>query len=216
MKIVDDIEAVCIQAHVDSKHAKTLTSLLYHVIAEGFDGIEDKDNAGMEQVVALQKCLQCIESSATEESVDCEEWADDVDPALFGRLKHRVDVLTAVKDGDNAKILLIEGKLGCAVNDAGKNTQPQHSELKAKYDDTLERLGKVKCAIPIESELYLLVSGLYKSQIARRLFIWRQQKLIPNVRCLCVHELMEIFGLPDAHTTVAGACPRLNGSSLCV
>jgi len=209
MKIVDDVVACCIQAHLDPKYVKPLTSLLYRVIAEGFDGIEDKENVGMEQVTALQKCLECVESPAAQASIDCEQWADDVDPVLFGRRRQRVDILTFVNEDAMVKLLLIEGKLGCAVNDAGKNTQPQYGELKGKYDDTLARLNEVKCTIPIESQLYLLVSGLYKSQIARRIFMWRQQNLIPRVRCLCVHEMMEIFGLPDARTIVANACPTV-------
>lgn len=207
MNIVDNVAPFCVQARIDQKFAKPLTSLLYRVVVEGFDGIEDKDRAGMEQVKALQACFKCVESPATEESIDCEEWADDVDPFLFGHKKHRVDILAFIRDGEETRILLIEGKLGCAVNDAGKNTQPRHCELKDKFDDTIERIGKVQCGVPVERELYLLVSGLYKSQIARRLFMWRQQNLIPRVKCCCIHDLMGLLGLPDARMKVAGGCP---------
>ena len=107
-----------------------------------------------------------------------------------------------VNDGGVEKVLLVEGKLGCSVNDAGRSLHPRHAELKEKYEETRSRLIAGGTSLQIVNELYLLVSGLYKAQIQRRMFMWNRQGLIPSVKCLCCHELLEELGVPDSRVNV--------------
>jgi len=204
MNLVADIEGACAQAKIGSEHAGPITSLLMKVIAEGLDGVEDQRNPSIDHVNSLKNCLTCVESPTYLQSIACEDLANNVDPELFGARKSRVDIISFVEDNQVVKALLVEGKLGCAVNEAGKNTQPTHTELREKFEWTCLRLSKLKCQIPVVDILHLLVSDLYKSQIARRVFMWRNQGLIPRVRCLCCHEFMEELGLPDSRHSVVG------------
>ena len=204
MNLVADIEGACAQAKIGSEHAEPITSLLMKVIAEGLDGVEDQRNPSIDHVNSLNNCLTCVDSPTDLQSIACEDWANNVDPELFGARKSRVDIISFVEDDQVVKALLVEGKLGCAVNEAGVNTQPKYTDLSEKFEWTCSRLAKVGCQIPVADVLYLLVSGLYKSQIARRVFMWRQQGLIPKVRCLCCHEFMEELGLPDSGPSVVG------------
>lgn len=206
MNLVADIQTACAQANIDLKHAKPITTLLIRLIGEGLDGIEDQASPSIDHVNSLKNCLKCVESPTNLQSIACEDWSDEVDVGLFGEKKRRVDIVSFVEDGHVINTLLIEGKLGCAVNEAGVNTQPKHADLSEKFEWTCSRLAKVGCKIPVADVLYLLVSGLYKSQIARRVFMWRQQGLIPKVRCLCCHEFMKELGIPDSRLAVKG-CP---------
>ena len=206
MNLVADIEGACAQAKIGLEHAKPITSLLMSAIAEGLHGVEHQRNPSIDHVNSLSNCLTCIESPTALQSIACEDWASNVDAELFGARKSRVDNISFVEDNQVVKTLLVEGKLGCAVNEAGKNTQPTHTELREKFEWTCSRLVKVGCQIPVADILYLLVSGLYKNQIARRVFMWRNQGLIPKVRCLCCHEFMKELGIPDSRLAVIN-CP---------
>ena len=202
MNLVADIQAACAQANISSEHAVPITTLLMRVIAEGLDGVEDQRSPSIDHVNSLKTCLTCVESPTDLQSIACEDWANNVDPELFGARKSRVDIISFVEGDQVVKALLVEGKLGCAVNEAGVNTQPKYTDLSEKFEWTCSRLAKVGCQIPVADVLYLLVSGLYKSQIARRVFMWRRQGLIPKVRCLCCHEFMKELGLPDSRISV--------------
>lgn len=202
MNLVANIQEPCKQANIDSEYAKPITTLLLEVIADGLDGVEDQKNPSIDHVNSLKNCIDCVGSPTGLKAIACEDWSDEVDTGLFGRKRSRVDIVSFVEDGHKIKALLVEGKLGCAVNEAGVNTQPKHVELKEKFEWTCRRLVEVGGQIPVADLLYLLVSGLYKSQIARRVFMWRQQGLIPRVRCLCCHEFMKELGLPDSRISV--------------
>lgn len=208
MNLVADIQAACAQANISSEHAVPITTLLMRVIAEGLSGVASQESPSIDNVNSLKSCITCVGSPTGLQAIACEDWSDEVDTGLFGRKRSRVDIVSFVEDGHAVKALLVEGKLGCAVNEAGVNTQPKYTDLSEKFECTCRRLSKVSCQIPIADVLYLLVSGLYKSQIARRVFMWRQQGLIPRVRCLCCHEFMKELGLPDSRISVKD-CPVL-------
>ena len=198
MKLVANIDEACSLARVDVRYAEPIEDLLKTVIREGIDGIAVGDARAIRHKSELGKCLVCVESSQSSRAIAGEKWADAVDDASPGGRKRRVDILAFVKDGGEEKILLAEGKLGCSVNEAGRSLHPRHAELKEKYEETRGRLSAAGNSLPVVDELYLLVSGLYKAQIKRRMFMWRRQGLIPMVKCLCCHEFLEELGVPDS------------------
>ena len=90
MNLVADIEWACAQAKIGSEHAEPITSLLMKVIAEGLDGVEDQRNPSIDHVNSLNNCLTCVDSPTDLQSIACEDWANNVDPELFGTRKSRV------------------------------------------------------------------------------------------------------------------------------
>ena len=203
MKLVANIDEACSLARVDVRYAEPIEDLLKTVIREGIDGIAVGDARAIRHKSELGKCLVCVESSQSSRAIAGEKWADAVDDASPDGRKRRVDILALVSDGGVEKVLLVEGKLGCAVNEAGRSLHPRHAELKEKYEETRGRLMAAGNSLPVVEELYLLVSGLYKAQIQWRMSRWSGEGKIPKVRCLCCHNLLEELGVPDARQSVS-------------
>lgn len=169
-----------------------LSFLLRRIVIEGYGSFETKENPSQDHLVSLQECEDCIKDCDKYEAIDCEAWADVIDSGHDK--KSRVDILVVICKGCLPEILLLEGKLGCVENKHGEATQPRHSELKDKYDETINRLKALHIDTMCDEDMYLVVSGKYYAQTKRRLNMWKHCGLRPVVKCICISDVLGIVG----------------------